>query len=167
MGNEKDSKTRESTSRGQDSCKRTLNICNGDKTIPDYCQTLQVTDTHGNVKQLLFPRGLDLDRPKRSRTTFSTEQLNHLEDEFQRNQYLAGRDRSQLADKLGLSETQIKVWFQNRRTKHKREKTRDMEQQKSMAETNATCNVLRLLQANTPTQLFTPTPDLYLLPPKF
>uniref|UniRef100_X2B9K9 Homeobox domain-containing protein n=1 Tax=Capitella teleta TaxID=283909 RepID=X2B9K9_CAPTE len=64
-----------------------------------------------------MPKALDLDRPKRARTTFSPDQLYQLESEFCRNQYLVGRERSQLAVKLGLSETQVKVWFQNRRTK--------------------------------------------------
>ena len=60
------------------------------------------------VKELVFPKALDLDRPKRARTTFSAEQLYTLEREFQRNQYLVGRERTDLARKLELSETQVR-----------------------------------------------------------
>ena len=55
----------------------------------------------------MFPKGLDLDRPKRARTTFTGEQLAALEREFKRNQYLVGRERSMFAARLGLSETQV------------------------------------------------------------
>ena len=41
---------------------------------------------------------------------------------------------------------QIKVWFQNRRTKYKRDKTRDLEQREAGAESRAACNILRMLQ---------------------
>ncbi|XP_042881094.1 ventral anterior homeobox 1b-like [Penaeus japonicus] len=84
-------------------------------------------DANGQVRELVFPKGLDLDRPKRARTTFSSEQLASLEREFRRNQYLVGRERSLLAARLGLSETQVKVWYQNRRTKHKRDREREHE----------------------------------------
>lgn len=61
-------------------------------------------------------------KPKRIRTAFSPGQLLKLEEIFEKNRYVVGCERKQLARDLNLSETQIKVWFQNRRTKHKREK---------------------------------------------
>ncbi|KRY02019.1 Solute carrier family 35 member F6 [Trichinella pseudospiralis] len=91
--------------------------------LPEYCRVLRFTDSSGKVKELVFPRGLDLDRPKRPRTTFSENQLDTLEQMFQRNQYLIGSERAELAEKLGLSETQVKVWFQNRRTKCRKTKS--------------------------------------------
>ncbi|OUC45706.1 putative homeobox domain protein, partial [Trichinella nativa] len=91
--------------------------------LPEYCRVLRFTDSSGKVKELVFPRGLDLDRPKRPRTTFSENQLDMLEQTFQRNQYLIGSERAELAVKLGLSETQVKVWFQNRRTKCRKTKS--------------------------------------------
>lgn len=60
------------------------------------------------MKELIFPKGLDLDRPKRARTTFSDIQIRVLEEEFQRNQYLVGRDRIDLAHRLGLTEIQVR-----------------------------------------------------------
>ncbi|KAE8614960.1 hypothetical protein XENTR_v10008368 [Xenopus tropicalis] len=61
-------------------------------------------------------------KPKRIRTAFSPSQLLRLEGAFEKNHYVVGAERKQLANSLCLTETQVKVWFQNRRTKHKRQK---------------------------------------------
>uniref|UniRef100_A0A1B0CFF8 Homeobox domain-containing protein n=3 Tax=Lutzomyia longipalpis TaxID=7200 RepID=A0A1B0CFF8_LUTLO len=59
-------------------------------------------------------------KPKRVRTAFSPSQLLKLEHAFESNHYVVGAERKTLAQALSLTETQVKVWFQNRRTKHKR-----------------------------------------------
>lgn len=59
-------------------------------------------------------------KSKRVRTIFTPEQLKRLEQEFSNQMYLVGHDRGYLADSLGLSEAQVKVWFQNRRIKHRK-----------------------------------------------
>ncbi|XP_074068343.1 homeobox protein EMX1-like [Macrotis lagotis] len=61
-------------------------------------------------------------KPKRIRTAFSPSQLLRLERAFEKNHYVVGAERKQLAHSLCLTETQVKVWFQNCRTKHKRQK---------------------------------------------
>ncbi|CAG5085786.1 Oidioi.mRNA.OKI2018_I69.PAR.g11010.t1.cds [Oikopleura dioica] len=68
-----------------------------------------------------------IDPKKRPRTAFTPHQIKTLESEFQKNRYLSVGKRVELADSLGLSETQIKIWFQNRRTKWKREYLSDWE----------------------------------------
>uniref|UniRef100_A0A6I8N8V2 Ventral anterior homeobox 2 n=1 Tax=Ornithorhynchus anatinus TaxID=9258 RepID=A0A6I8N8V2_ORNAN len=105
-------------------------------------------DAKGTIREIVLPKGLDLDRPKRTRTSFTAEQLYRLEMEFQRCQYVVGRERTELARQLNLSETQVKVWFQNRRTKQKKDQSRDAEKQhpSSASESFATCNILRLLE---------------------
>ncbi|XP_061644113.1 empty spiracles homeobox 3 [Phyllopteryx taeniolatus] len=70
----------------------------------------------------LLPHGAFSRKPKRIRTAFSPSQLLRLERAFDKNHYVVGAERKQLASALCLTETQVKVWFQNRRTKHKRQK---------------------------------------------
>ncbi|XP_018323208.1 homeobox protein Hox-D3 [Agrilus planipennis] len=56
-------------------------------------------------------------KSKRVRTIFTPEQLERLEAEFERQQYMVGPERLYLAHTLQLTEAQVKVWFQNRRIK--------------------------------------------------
>ncbi|XP_069001614.1 homeobox protein engrailed-2b-like [Embiotoca jacksoni] len=57
---------------------------------------------------------------KRPRTAFTAEQLQRLKTEFQNNRYLTEQRRQSLARDLGLNESQIKIWFQNKRAKIKK-----------------------------------------------
>ncbi|KAG9273626.1 homeobox protein engrailed-1-B-like [Astyanax mexicanus] len=57
---------------------------------------------------------------KRPRTAFTAEQLQRLKSEFQTNRYLTEQRRQSLAQELGLNESQIKIWFQNKRAKIKK-----------------------------------------------
>ncbi|TSK92865.1 Homeobox protein engrailed-1a [Bagarius yarrelli] len=57
---------------------------------------------------------------KRPRTAFTTEQLQRLKAEFQLNRYISEQRRQTLAHELNLNESQIKIWFQNKRAKIKK-----------------------------------------------
>ncbi|KAM9809254.1 ventral anterior homeobox 1 isoform X1 [Syngnathus typhle] len=133
----------------------------GSNADPDYCRRILVRDAKGSIREIILPKGLDLDRPKRTRTSFTAEQLYRLEMEFQRCQYVVGRERTELARQLNLSETQVKVWFQNRRTKQKKDQGKDSELRSVVSETAATCSVLRLLEQG---RLLTPSSLPGILP---
>ncbi|XP_017318719.3 NK1 transcription factor related 2-like,a [Ictalurus punctatus] len=60
-------------------------------------------------------------RPRRARTAFTYEQLVALENKFRSTRYLSVCERLNLALALSLTETQVKIWFQNRRTKWKKQ----------------------------------------------
>uniref|UniRef100_A0A8C7CLX7 Notochord homeobox n=1 Tax=Oncorhynchus kisutch TaxID=8019 RepID=A0A8C7CLX7_ONCKI len=67
-------------------------------------------------------------KSKRMRTSFTNEQLDRLEKEFSRQQYMVGSERFLLASGLQLTEAQVKVWFQNRRIKWRKQ---SLEQQQN------------------------------------
>ncbi|XP_068695094.1 homeobox protein ceh-19-like isoform X1 [Montipora foliosa] len=60
-------------------------------------------------------------KTRRKRTAFTSFQLKCLEEKFLMNKYLTIAERDMLAKSLQLSNKQVKTWFQNRRTKWKRE----------------------------------------------
>lgn len=70
---------------------------------------------------------LAMKRKKRSRAAFSHAQVYELEARFSQQRYLSGPERSDLAKTLRLTETQVKIWFQNRRYKTKRKQMQQHE----------------------------------------
>ncbi|XP_056089747.1 homeobox protein HMX3 [Rhinichthys klamathensis goyatoka] len=66
-------------------------------------------------------------RKKKTRTVFSRAQVFQLESTFDRKRYLSSGERAGLAAGLRLTETQVKIWFQNRRNKWKRQIAAELE----------------------------------------
>ncbi|XP_065165531.1 homeobox protein Hox-A2-like [Atheta coriaria] len=59
-------------------------------------------------------------KKKKARTTFTGRQIFELEKQFEMKKYLSSSERSEMAKLLNVTETQVKIWFQNRRTKWKK-----------------------------------------------
>ena len=62
-----------------------------------------------------------INKLRRRRTTFTSSQLKALEEKFQDKKYLTITERNSLAKQQRLTDTQVKTWFQNRRTKWKKQ----------------------------------------------
>lgn len=62
----------------------------------------------------------DKSTKRKPRILFSQSQVHDLEVRFKAQRYLTAPEREQLAKKLNLTPTQVKIWFQNRRYKSKR-----------------------------------------------
>ncbi|KAI1705870.1 homeobox domain-containing protein [Ditylenchus destructor] len=60
-------------------------------------------------------------KARKARTIFTDKQLQELEQMFDKHKYLSVQDRMDLATRMGLTDTQVKTWYQNRRTKWKRQ----------------------------------------------
>ncbi|MEQ2160422.1 Homeobox protein DBX1-B [Goodea atripinnis] len=60
------------------------------------------------------------------RAVFSDVQRKALEKMFQKQKYISKPDRKKLASKLGLKDSQVKIWFQNRRMKWRNSKEREL-----------------------------------------
>ncbi|XP_034024224.1 homeobox protein engrailed-2a [Thalassophryne amazonica] len=114
----------------------------GDQCLSSDSDSSQVSSNPGLSQPMLWPAWVYCtrysDRPssgprsrkpkkkstskedKRPRTAFTVEQLQRLKSEFQTNRYLTEQRRQNLAQELGLNESQIKIWFQNKRAKIKK-----------------------------------------------
>uniref|UniRef100_A0A915PJM7 Homeobox domain-containing protein n=1 Tax=Setaria digitata TaxID=48799 RepID=A0A915PJM7_9BILA len=58
---------------------------------------------------------------RKQRTIYGISQTKILEKAFEEQQYMVGAEREMLAERLGLSEAQVRVWFQNRRSKWRKQ----------------------------------------------
>lgn len=87
-------------------------------SMPPYHQSASPPrDDKPNMEDLRMTKGKKMRKP---RTIYSSLQLQQLNRRFQRTQYLALPERAELAASLGLTQTQVKIWFQNRRSKCKK-----------------------------------------------
>ncbi|XP_045446967.1 homeobox protein ceh-31-like [Melitaea cinxia] len=103
-----------------------LNPLNGAEILAGHAYvhwlaTQQPTSTFYDDKNNRRPRRAGPER--KPRQAYSAKQLERLEAEFKLDKYLSVSKRMELSKALGLTEVQIKTWFQNRRTKWKKQLT--------------------------------------------
>ncbi|XP_068182365.1 homeobox protein CDX-1a [Antennarius striatus] len=72
------------------------------------------------------------------RVVYSDKQRMELEREFQYNRYITMRRKAELSVELGLSERQVKIWFQNRRAKERKENRRKLQHSQQASRTTPT-----------------------------
>ncbi|UMM40961.1 hypothetical protein L5515_017437 [Caenorhabditis briggsae] len=82
-------------------------------------------------------------KSRKARTIFTDKQLQELENTFEKQKYLSVQDRMDLAHRMGLSDTQVKTWYQNRRTKWKRQATSGMDLLSEPGNLSAVQNLIR------------------------
>ena len=89
----------------------------GEAVLSDECVKASSKKRKSRASNTTKSGNVSSSDSKRIRTIFTQEQLDKLEVEFNRQQYMVGSERSYLASSLNLSESQVKIWFQNRRIK--------------------------------------------------
>ncbi|KAH8310774.1 hypothetical protein KR044_002992 [Drosophila immigrans] len=88
---------------------------------------------------------------KKPRTSFTRIQVAELEKRFHKQKYLASAERAALARGLKMTDAQVKTWFQNRRTKWRRQTAEERE-----AERQAANRLMLSLQAEAISKGFAP-----------
>lgn len=103
---------RQSASSGE----REISVNEGDLTEFEKSSGNDVSEDEEEMSDEIEERK----KARKPRTIYTSLQLQQLNSYFQKTQYLSLPERADLAVNLGLTQTQVKIWFQNRRSKMKK-----------------------------------------------
>ena len=92
-----------------------------DSGVDSDCDHDESTTQPSQIKRTSHKDMIKKRHSKKSRTIFTSEQLQELEKHFNDQKYLSKFDRCRLASSLDLCQRQVKTWYQNRRTKWKKD----------------------------------------------
>uniref|UniRef100_G3TK58 Ventral anterior homeobox 1 n=1 Tax=Loxodonta africana TaxID=9785 RepID=G3TK58_LOXAF len=129
---------------------------------PDYCRRILVRVPAGTLEKVAAPLRLGARRPLGTDSHPSAPSDYRLLGPFPRSQLWPGKAKENGGLAADVSPSQVKVWFQNWRTKQKKDQGKDSELRSVVSETAATCSVLRLLEQG---RLLSPPGLPALLPP--
>lgn len=106
------------------------------ENYPTKSETFDDEQDFSDDTELSQQEGL-VNKIRRRRTAFTSSQLKSLEQKFRDKKYLTITERNNLAKSLRLTDTQVKTWFQNRRTKWKKQMAPEFEASLRWEEANA------------------------------
>ncbi|XP_074627538.1 homeobox protein vent1-like [Acropora palmata] len=112
---------------GKKTCLPIIDCCQ----FPQYAE--RIIPPQSNFAHDSKSKPSHVQKAVKSRSSFSLEQIMHLERVFEQQKYLGSRDRKKISDQLQMTETQVKTWFQNRRMKQKRKQAEDVERRAKLA----------------------------------
>ncbi|XP_048006946.1 homeotic protein proboscipedia-like [Leguminivora glycinivorella] len=98
--------------------------------IPQHAETMAENTTKRKIEETMENydmAGVPMKKEKRFRSAFTTEQIKYLDVEFKKYPYIGSARRKEVSSALNIPERAVKIWFQNRRMKEKKDVTPNTE----------------------------------------